>query len=1544
MKKNPIEISNFIIDEFSTYIKSTYTLDDETYQKNLEEQLNGAELANGPFLHTQLPFISGSTIADLVDKNMISRQFLKLGNVDTDRKLYDHQIRSLEKISQGRNVVITTGTGSGKTESFLYPIINSIMEDIDQGCKKPGIKAIFLYPMNALVNDQKDRIRKLLADYPQITYGSFIGETPEDMAALKNNELFAGKIFYENEILTRDDIRKNPPDLLFTNYSMLEYLLIRPQDYSIIDANNMANWRFMVLDEAHIYKGALAIEISLLLRRLSGTANKQPQYILTSATLGDKKNVGDIVNFAKSLTSSWYNDDDIIFAARQNLDSNFIKHQIANADYIELIRNRDNSDSFYKILSKYQKIDTNQSLGEALYDVLIGDKNIYRLFDAIGNTKQYEEVYQIMNSAIGMEHQALLSLIRLLAMAHKNNRFIFDAKFHVFLKTPSQAYITLSKEKHIRIHNCSTIEGYKAFEMGICKNCNHIYIIGKISGNILEQNTDVDIYENYDEQLNKHLDYFILKEDDEYDELERYSICSKCGNIYSLDNVNYVSCSCGDKHRVELYKIDNGESKVKNNLTKCICCGGENNSGIIRSFNLNKDTATAIISQLFYQGMENENNESTAEVEIDFDIFTLAPEKQAKDKIIDTKQLLAFSDSRQQASFFSVFFNYNHERFLRRRLIFERVKNIESIRVSKLASQLTNQIRREKLFISGDQKAQSEAWISILNDILFVDGRYGSEGLGLYSYHFDFEDYNQLINENEKAIESIFNLKLGDFYTLLDIVIERFRRNSIIDYSISELTDQDRKDAFKYVDQSKSVVLKKDYLTKKENASYEDRFIESFLPVKKSAKNQTIEYLVKLYGCDFNFACELATKLFALLVKTKILKEFSIKNRQSYQINVSDFKCVPYTKSKWYICEKCKRITLHNISDLCPSGKCDGNLVECNPDDIFINNYYRRHYMDKKIEPIVTKEHTAQLDKIKAREYQEDFKNGKINILSCSTTFEMGVDLGSLENVFLRNVPPSPANYVQRAGRAGRSRDASALVVTYCGATPHDFAYFKSPEKLINGVVNPPKFKITNKKIVVRHILAATLGGFFRAYPEYYKNIKNFVSPSGIDSFMKFLNEYPDYLNILVNKTLLMEETLSHLRNLAWIEDAVGANSNFEIFINDIQSKFDTFKEAQKKASDDEQYELAGYFRKQLSNLESKSVIELLSQYAVIPKYGFPIDVVDLKVVNMKTNVNEYNLSRDLSIAISEYAPDSEVIVDGNKYLSRYINIPRKGSLERYFYYECPKCKQTEISVTPFEHNICSNCHENLFVGNKYFLIPSLGFSTDKNAIRSRTLRPRKTYSGEIKYLGGGNNEDLTFDYQEKITVESFTDDNLLILNRSDFYYCPSCGYTKIVKNNLKSKILEKKAHNNAYGFKCDNLSLEKVALGHVFKTDVIKLKLINSIGYDQALTLTYAILEGLSNSFQIERTDINGIVEHDGDNGYDIILFDNVPGGAGHVKRLTNQMELSQVFKSAYNIVSKDCCDEDSSCYNCLRNYNNQKFHDKIKRKYAKEILDSLI
>jgi ATP-dependent helicase YprA (DUF1998 family) len=249
-------------------------------------------LDKGPYLEATPPYAPGASARVLIDDATLAPGFYDLASdvLPMDRALYVHQEQSIRKVAAGRNVVVATGTGSGKTESFLLPILDSLVRERESQTLGHGVRALLLYPMNALANDQMKRLRQLLSAYPHITFGRYTGDTVHDPTEARErfHELNIGEPILPNELLSREEMRATPPHLLLTNYAMLEYLLLRPLDMDLFPAADDPTWRFIVVDEAHVYDGTQGAEIGMLLRRLRDRVapNRAIQCIATSATVG----------------------------------------------------------------------------------------------------------------------------------------------------------------------------------------------------------------------------------------------------------------------------------------------------------------------------------------------------------------------------------------------------------------------------------------------------------------------------------------------------------------------------------------------------------------------------------------------------------------------------------------------------------------------------------------------------------------------------------------------------------------------------------------------------------------------------------------------------------------------------------------------------------------------------------------------------------------------------------------------------------------------------------------------------------------------------------------------------------------------------------------------------------------------------------------------------------------------------------------------------------------------------------------------------------
>ena len=1558
-KRNSIEKTKYIHERYIEYLKSSFQFGNGNLQKLFENEIEHEDLLKGPYVDLILPFQRGKSLEELIEEGTVCKSFSKLKDINFKRPLYSHQEDAIKRIGAGRSAIITTGTGSGKTECFLYPILNELLSDLENGNHEVGVRAIFLYPMNALVNDQIDRVRKILSGFPDITYGFFTGETKETVPANYRYSYGTENDTYipDNELVSREEIRKTPPHLLFTNYSMLEYLLIRPNDYSIFESKRLANWKYVVLDEAHSYYGSLGIELSLLMRRLTGLAAKKPRFILTSATLGQQgKSENEIVEFAKNLTSAEFNQEDIIFSKRIPLQRTSVEFCVTGNEYINLKKRITENKSISEICKKYMSGVTGNTK-EDLYNLLLRDENVYRIYTILKNkSKNFASILAEYNGKL--TEGELSSLIDLINQAEKKGIGLFDLKYHTFVRPLAGAYVTLGSSPKLKLTKTNNIGEYKAFEIGNCKYCYSPYIIGKIQHNDVDgldylfQNNEIDIYENYGNNEYIKLDYFLLKNavSEEMDSsiIDEHRVCSKCGAIHVLANLNAKKCNCGDEYQVPIYRVKqekgkDAEPEAFNNLNYCPCCGHRTTSEIVKSLNLGKDEGTALIAQMLYEAIDEGSVEVKQKAKL-----SLKLKKNQKNDIdyVKAKQFLAFSDSRQQASFAAVFFDSNHVRFLRKRLIWKVIEehNYQDITVDELASYLTTIIKGQSLF-QNDLSAYKNAWIAILVDLLRVDGRYDGEGLGLYYFDLDISDIMEMLDEAD--IEEAFgkyNINKHELESLIKVVFNVFKITPAIDYTKSTLTPNEKREYLEFRRFDNHVRF---------SSPKAESSIRSFMPIK-SKENATTRYVKKVCGCNDEEAAEILEIVFNLFVETienpeieRILVKHNSKD--AYQIDASRYVLKNYKSSKYYRCTKCGGLTPYNVHNKCVQDKCDGTLVEVDPDKYLASNYYRNQYKNKKIERIVIKEHTAQLDRKTAKKYQLDFKNKKINILSCSTTFEMGIDIGDLETVYMRNVPPTPANYVQRAGRAGRRKDSAAYILTYCGTGSHDYTYFTEPEKMISGVIKPPYFNVLNKKIIIRHLMATCLGSFFRKYPAYFKSIDGLVFDNGVELFKDYIKSHPNELKGYIDHRIIPGSEYSEYHNFKWFDDIDGNDEKMIHFVESVQELAKEYEGAKQAALKDESYKEADYFSNQIEKLHRERVLDALSKYCVIPKYGFPVDVVELQVYDEGIRNNKYDLDRDLRIAISEYAPDSEVIVDGKKYTSQYVTLPKSSQYPRHYFCTCSNCGKINVFASKRVNNKCKYCGQDIESESaSYFIEPIDGFKTGITKESTR-MKPKRTYSGEVSYLGGGIKDEKILQIGSLITVESSTNDELLVMNKSDFYMCPICGFSSTARKGIKPPQLEMN-HKNYRQYDCQNNELEKLRLGHRFQTDVARfiiptLESKTKVSYSIALSFLYAFLEGVSNALEIERNDIDGILEMNyEERSYDILLYDNVPGGAGHVKRLINRDAVMESLKSALAKVSQSCCDSKTSCYNCLRNYYNQSYHSRLQRGYAKDFIEELV
>lgn len=1212
-KYSAIEKTKYINNEFKKYIKSTFQMDDPELLVQFNKQIDEINLTKGPFISLSNPFETGSTITELINKGILSTSFHKMSALRPDRPLFRHQEEAILKAKEGKNLVVSTGTGSGKTESFLIPILDRIARDRENGITECGIQAMLLYPMNALANDQRDRVREILISFPEITFGFYTGETQEHESRAKS-DYFAenGRYPLENEIISREKLRESPPNILFTNYSMLEYMLIRPDDGSLFERQNTSEWHYIVLDEAHVYRGAQGIEISLLLKRLLGIINSKPNFILTSATLAhDKKDFPKVITFAERLTNQSFDTSSIIVGHRikRQIPETLIDFEKSNyKKYLE-------DESFIeKEYDRYFSESKNNS-NEMLYELIINDRNFYEFVDVLKSPRDVSNLLRKLPQSWNEEY--VTSLIDVVTRINSSSDFfLVDIRYHTFVKALEGAFVTLKPQKRMFLKKISELEYInerdqidyiKTFELSLCRHCKAEYLTGKILDNYFYQIDAEEIYENYSEEFNKKYNFLLIKDGFEHEEqldMDKYlnmNLCNKCGYIYDADEINPTKCNCGSTFEIETVMLREGESNNKTNLTKCINCNSESTTGVIESFYIGKDSAISVVAQLLYKTMGLSKEKKKQKIEITNPFYRVEEEK--KDIKRDyVKQFIAFSDSRQQASFFPTYFEEIHTRFLRKRLIVDILEENRQISTLNLINKLEYTIDDKELFNDEEVLPKNQAWISYLREILDVEKKFSLKGLGLMSIRpkIDFDSLDDELIANE-----FDDMSKKDFVSIIYFIIDKIRSIPAINYQPKAyLPENLRKEHFDYRwGTLNGVVL---------NSEDKPKYSASLLPYK-TLNNQFTDFLMRSLDIEIEKARDYLGKIWVFLTQNNDAEILSINpdNSAVYTFDVEKFMVLHRKEVDWFQCNLCKTITDINVNNTCVKKSCEGILHEIDPDIANQTNYYYQEYLNKEIENIRIEEHTAQLEKKKGREYQKDFKDGKINILSSSTTFEMGVDIGNLDTVYMRNVPPTPANYVQRAGRAGRRDDTPAYVITFSSNNSHDYTFFSDPVKMIEGKIVPPYFEVENKKIIDRHILSVAMSNFFKVNSDYFRDSGKFMEDGGVEVFKEYILNKKDEFTKYIERSKIDVGFTNRFDS--WYEDNISSSdSNLIIMIDDTNEKIRQL-EAYSNSGDVDSSK-KNRIDKVISRTKSERTLNLLSKYNVIPKYGFPVDTVRLEL------------------------------------------------------------------------------------------------------------------------------------------------------------------------------------------------------------------------------------------------------------------------------------------------------------------------------------------
>lgn len=1579
---DPLETSRRIASSYRRYLLSSFSPRRADLQREMERALdNDFRLSKGPFLQASAPFVTGASVSDLVAEGVLSKGFRRLtpASFPIERPLYVHQEQAIRRSVSGRNLVVATGTGSGKTEGFLIPIVDHLLREAESGALgEPGVRALLLYPMNALANDQVKRLRTLLADLPEITFGRYVGETPPESARAEEAFVarFPGEPRLPNELLSRERMQEAPPHILLTNYAMLEYLLLRPADSALFDGAKGGHWQFLVLDEAHVYNGAQGTEVAMLLRRVRDRVVRcergRLRCFATSATLGrGEQDYPQLVRFATDLFDEnfeWESADidrrDVVGAVRKPLVQGEATHELDQERYGEIqraFRAGAPPAELATIAGSGLAVASGEDAHAYLARLLRHDKRVVTLQQALqGGSVELRDVASLVFSGPDAERD-LVSLIDLCvaARARGDDSPLVPARYHFFLRSLEGAYLCqhpahpageprLRLARHKRCPSCARTGREAAmFELGVCRTCRAEYLVGHVgddgNGDVLSLATDFGARQ------------FVLlgppvDADDEDEEAasgdpvataEERVLCPGCGRLGEKS----LTCECTDRPApLQVWLVK--PPKDGGVLHTCAACASRMGGEAVLRVLTGSDAPVAVVATDLYQALPKSADAASA------------------DRVGEGRKLLAFSDSRQDAAFFAPYLENTYNRAVRRRLLAQAITRLNERGAPRTDDLIveTRRLAEDALLLDPDagrlsNETEVGSWLT--EELLAVDRRQGLEGTGT-------ADIVLAVPRRWEPPRALLDLGLDDreVLDLVQLLLESVRAGGAI-------TTPDGVDIRheRFAPRNRDLGLRL-------QGPEPGKGVLAWLPA--AGHNRRLELLDKVFTRK---GIELDSRA---LLKDIWDRHFADRNGPWADVLVSssDARRGPLWRLSWQRfeftpasedhrplrCGTCQRVWWRTVAGVCPAWRCPGTVGPIGDLSLLTLNHYATLYRDLKPIGISVEEHTAQLSSDRASSVQDQFVGGRINVLSCSTTFELGVDVGEVQAVLLRNVPPSPANYVQRAGRAGRRTDSAALVVTFAQRRSHDLSHFDTPRAMVDGAIAPPVILLDNPAIVRRHVHSVAFAAFERRCVEdgtgAHRTVEDFFSavepgePPADARFVAWLRDSPLDLSEALAR-LLPPETAEALgvADWAWVDALVEPTDEEPTFGwlaragDEARGELELVEELIRDAVAADQLGRGAHLQGLQRTLARRQLLSFLASRNVLPKYGFPVDVVGLNLAaSGDRDAANLDLNRDLSLAVSEYAPEALVVAAKTLWRSTGLGTRPGHGWPTYKWAVCGDCRafRQQLETLP----ACGVCGSSRLAQGQSgtFAIPLFGFVGKRHAKPGESRPPRDSLTE--RYFS--SYRDIVPDLHPvtglggQVLVEARTSrqGRISVINRGPrgrgYRLCEWCGFGQIAPASGKEG-KGPAAHPDIRrpGRECKG-SLRWRQLGHEFLTDVTEVRLGLSMSAEAARSTLYALLEGVG-ELAIARGDVDGTLStFHLDRSPALILFDNVPGGAGHARRIVDH--LPELFRAALARVASCECGPETSCYNCLRGYTNQAFHETLARGPAADVLQQVL
>ncbi len=1715
------------------YIEATYHISARSLIAQRKRLLNRPGVIHQiPYLESTPRYQSGQRFSDMVGLPAAALEaFLALSRSEGNlsQLIYDppyqHQSEAVDgTLIQGRNLIIMTGTGSGKTESFLLPILGKLACEAKESPgsfgKQPALRALILYPMNALVNDQLGRLRALFGDprlvalfknwagrpprfarYTSRTpyagirtskrdseklsaFDNFYGATERSahdpkaqdhadavrlMTALKERGKWPAKpdlsawmgkrgnrwqdkktgafvravtMPDDSELLTRHEVQASPPDLLVTNYSMLEYMLMRPIERTIFDATrtflqkNPAEKFLVVLDEAHLYRGAAGAEVGLLLRRFRDRLGISPdrfQIICTTASFNDRQYAPQFGAQLSGLPA------DSFFSISGTLDLRSIKTTGSDRD-ADVLASIDLG-QFYRATSDakrlevlrplldYRRINGNHSTEAALHHALAEFGPMRFLINetmkqAIPVADLGHQLFPTAPSAKSKAAVTALMALGSLARLKAGTPGLLPCRIHNFFRGLAGLWVCMDPNcseiadedrddicGKMYSQPCHTCEcGARVLELYTCRNCGTAYARAYTddidSPKALWPEPGESI-RTADGQALPMLPLDILLEDppvEEAVELADYDLETGCLNPPSLGSRTRQVYVRGDRLSDSIEEDEESATgfDMRGQFVPCAVCG-----------------KAARFGRSYVQDHQTKGDEPfRALVARQLQIQPPSSMQRTRFAPLQGRKILTFSDSRQVAARLAPNLQMYSVRDSLRPLIawgYRRLQKVPALDTNLNLEDLYLAVLLASKKLNVRLRPEMKPGESFTPEMTVEDAiRNGLEDdkSGLITLCMEVRNERPPESLLDNIVTTIQDRFLGFEALALASITERAKHTP-------ELEDLPSLPGVVETPHAK-VALARAWLRCWQNYGFWLSAMPSVWWMRPRTEGTRVRGHKngRFKAMDRVLIDRDTQRLFRNQWLPKLLNLFTQDSGEYKRLRGSELTLL--FDGNWCHCSTCKSVhrPVPGIEHCLDCGNTNVQTMDPCSDVVFLarKGFYRKPVMQALQEPpreplaLVAAEHTAQLNApqnedvfSKAEENEllfQDIDLGSrserstaIDVLSSTTTMEVGIDIGTLSGVALRNMPPGRANYQQRSGRAGRRGNAVATVVAFGSADSHDEHYFTRPDEMIRGDVVDPRLTLDNPEITRRHIFAFLLQNYHQMrLPDVDPNqrhdlfaVLGTVSEFRSDDSILNRNDFEAWLR--KNETQLQQ------RVSGWIPDEL-SSADRSILLDEMvtdslraidaairleQGEMDDSSEG----DDDTAFEDAAEEGEERSQQVSSpdKLLDRLLYCGKLPRYAFPTDVATFHVFDRERSsrfrpVMRFAPQQGLSVALTQYAPSKQVWISGKCYTSGAVYSVNPG--ERYtaweakrIYMECGECGFAKTyPLTEVSRNDTRDCEacgsEGTFGPGRYWIRPP-GFAhpIDVPEVTSPDDIPETSYATRAKLSMGTPNEEAGWVTVNRRVRILRSRQHLLVSNtgpkKDGYTYCAGCG--RIEASTSPSPTLIG-PHSKPFPYDdknqiCERIDLTRhVVLGTDFITDIalISLHITDPLNLRPGYTSTNVALRTLSEALakaacrllELEPGEIMAefrpALTDGGKIGREaeIFLYDTLPGGAGFSSQLADRG--SELFQLALDIM--ETCPErcQTSCYRCLRSFKNKFEHMLLDRHVGMELIRFLL